>query len=283
MNENGKIKERPFAQCSRKCFGNSNFCKKHMDKKSKYFNWSELVINKMATEATPKSSFFTKKASKIFDKNTNLPDEINKVMENPDMREKLIMFAKNLLSNSTVKKPSLSITLDAISDEIDDNEKDNDNSSVDEDNEQSEEELVENDSEENVSVDDSSEEIEVIDDSDNDSEGSEEEIECEQIYTKDNRLLYLDPTSMTVYDPESDNTGKEFAKLTEVEYKSAPIEYNEKTWICGINYSYKDINYIRCKLTDKVFSLDEPHTLLGKAIKDKKTGKLKFRKVKTKK
>ena len=77
--ENGKMKERPFAQCSRKCFGKSNFCKKHMNNKSVNFKWSELIVHKMATLATPKSTYFTKKSNKIFEKNNNLPEEISKV------------------------------------------------------------------------------------------------------------------------------------------------------------------------------------------------------------
>ena len=234
--ENGKIKERPFAQCSRKCFGNSNFCKKHMNNKSVNFKWSELIVHKMATLATPKSSYFMKKGSKIFNKsNNNLPDEINKVMENANLREKLIKYAKDLITNSTSKKPTLSITLDKLSEDnineniIDDKntEEDNNVKELEESDEESNEESDE-ENEDEESVDDSSEDIEVIED-DEDSEleeddSSEEEVSCKQIYTNDGRLLYLDPNTNTVYDPEGDNTGKEFAKLIEVNYEKASIK-----------------------------------------------------------
>ena len=128
-----------------------------------------------------------------------LPDEINKVMENPILREKLIKYAKDLITNSSSKKPTLSITLDKLSNEDSIDEK---NEEVVEESE--DEEIVESDEEKDEesdeeSVDDSSsEEIEVIEDDEaTEDESSEEEVSCKQIYTNDGRftsdLLYLVP------------------------------------------------------------------------------------------
>lgn len=261
----GKIKERAFSQCSRKCSDETVMCKKHCSMDiSKITKWNDLVNNEMSSIATLKSSFFTKKGDKIKSLKSNIDANIQKVLDDVVLSKKLIKYAQELLSMN--KKPSLSITLDNVTENI----SKTDNPLLEDNNELT-------DDESNLEED---EELDNKNSSNEEDESSEEEVECEEIKTIDGRTLYLDPINNKIYNPEGDNSGNEFANFIEVEYKKAPIKYKEKYYICGVKFEYEDTEYIKCKLTNKVFSFDEPHEFIGK-ITEKK-GEIKLKKVKKK-
>ena len=271
INKNGKIQQKCFARCTRTCQNGSKLCWRHNQAKNKdnLRYWEDIIKSDLAEQASAKSPFFNKKGKKFTTPNESIPIEISRILNNSNLKDKLINYANELFES--YKKPKLLISLE--DEKIEDNSSDvnESESDLEEENEESDNESLSNKNK-NSGVSSSEEEEE--------SESDLEEISCIEIKTKNGRTLFLNTEEDNkIFDLE-EGEGKELGFLIEVDYQKAPIFYEDKNYICAIKYSYLNDEYLKCELTNKVFSKEEPHQYIG-MIKLKK-GKEKLYKKKSK-
>lgn len=94
-----------------------------------------------------------------------------------------------------------------------------------------------------------------IDDDDDDVNDDDSGIACEEIYTTKGKLLYLEPESMSVIEPEGDNEGESIGILYKIEKKfSTVIKDNSYYTVLSQNkIKYEDEEYFRDVLNDRIF------------------------------
>jgi len=291
-----KVIQRAFSRC-KKTVRENGMCWKHFNSKN-ILNYEELR-NKSTTikNATGNEDFFKKKGKLIqpsSKKKSNIDPILIECMDNNDLYNKLLIYAKELLNKSKNKSiVTLNFNLDDSEDDAEDDAKNdaedadysenveytsstqdakdtendikdaevisnNKNKSiVDGLNTVSEYESVDADSEDADSEDDVLDVEREVSDVETDVESDSESIQ--EIETTDGRKFYVDSNNI-VYEPEDDDEATPFGRLIEIKYKSAPFhlqKINEelKYYICGTRIDVNDEDsYWRCKISNKVYS-----------------------------
>jgi len=105
------------------------------------------------------------------------------------------------------------------------------------------------------------------DESDNDDDTDNDEIECIEIYTKKNKLLYLDNKN-NVIESENMSDGVVFGILTKIDEKYSTIihDYQNFTVMKDIKCPETNTDLKLCVLSDKVFDSNLRH--IGKITKN---------------
>jgi hypothetical protein len=141
----------------------------------------------------------------------------------------------------------------------------------DSDNEESDNEIKESDDK----IKESDDEIE---ESEDEIEESDDEFDVEKIYTKKNKLLYLEPNSMTVLEPEGDEDGTSIGILNKIsEIYSTIVKdgsyytvFSQKTLL--YNNNDNEIEFYRDVLNNNIFEMIEDEFIYkGKVTKNKKS------------
>lgn len=280
-----KVVQRAFSRCKKTVRGDG-MCWKHFTSKN-VMNY-EVLRNKSTTikNATGCEDFFKKKGKLIqpsSKKNSNFDPILRECMDNKDLYNKLLDYAKELL-NKSKSKPivTLNFNLDDSEDDIEDTEvvsdnkqkevSENKNEVVDEglnsDSEYEEVEEVSNDEpdevsdavvEQDVSDADVEQDAESYVESDVEQDAESDAESIQEIQTTDGRKFYIDNNNI-VYEPEEDDEATPFGKLIEIKYKSAPFHLQKtdeeiKYYICGTRIDVNDEDsYWRCKISNKVYS-----------------------------
>ena len=166
---------------------------------------------------------------------------------------------KSNLKNTEELLENLTLNDDSEHEEDDKLKKENSDNEI----EESDNEIVESDNE--------------IEESDNEIEESDDECDVEPIYTKKNKLLYLEPNSMTVLEPEGDEDGTSIGILNKINEEYSTIikdgsyytVLSQKTLI--YNNEGKDIEFYRDVLNNNIFEMIEDEFVYkGKVTKNKR-------------
>ena len=229
----------------------------------------------------------------------NKDDPIYKILNNPRLSNDLSLYAVELLKgiktestilmdtskkeihNKSNKLSSNSNLLNTINElnksfeksSLSDNDKDDDDDDVDETSinnnitelEVSDDESIVSNKKPDVKIDVKIDENSEDDDSEDDD--SDDEIECIEIFTKKNKLLYLDNKNNVI---ESENTsdGVVFGILTKIDEKYSTIihDYQHFTVMKDIKCPETNTDLKLCVLSDKVFDSNLKH--VGKITKN---------------
>jgi len=90
----------------------------------------------------------------------------------------------------------------------------------------------------------------------------DEGMEVDELLTKKGEKLGLDKDTQTVYrEDSSDGQSEEIGKLYEVKEKDAPISHEGKQCIVGKEYEEKNVKYMRCVLSNKLYSVEKSGAL----------------------
>jgi hypothetical protein len=276
----GKIKYRPYTECSRPCYADNDFCWKHSTTPNT-LNYVKDIVNNVNSKIAKLEHFQPNNKRKLVKNELISKLQSNDLSNKPILRIKVtedfikeiehilktnpifMNESKNIKKISNLKddlkksKTSSKVNIENDDEEninddeenIDDKENENDEENVDDD----EDEENINDDEENVDNEDviipcDNEENEDIDDDD------DEELDVSEIYTKCGKLLYLSAKDSTIYSPDGDGGGEILGKLMRVSTKEAPYHDNNKYYIVGDEIIFSDKKYIICKITNMVFS-----------------------------
>ena len=237
----------------------------------------------------------------------NKDDPVYKILNNPRLSNDLSLYAVELLKgiktepnilidtskkeihNKSNKLSSNSNLLNTINElnksfeksSLSDNDKDDDDDDVDETSinnnitelEVSDDESIVSNKKPDVKIDVKIDENSDDDEDDNDDDSdvnvnvSDDEIECIEIYTKKNKLLYLDNKNNVI---ESENTsdGVVFGILTKIDEKYSTIihDYQHFTVMKDIKCPETNTDLKLCVLSDKVFDSNLKH--VGKITKN---------------
>lgn len=136
---------------------------------------------------------------------------------------------------------------------------------------------IDDDSEDEINDNEIEESNKEIEESDEEIEESDDECDVEPIYTKKNKLLYLEPNSMTVLEPEGDEDGTSIGILNKINEEYSTIikdgsyytVLSQKTLV--YNNEGKDIEFYRDVLNNNIFEMIEDEFVYkGKVTKNKK-------------
>ena len=230
-----------------------------MDKNPKLINELRLFANQLlktqniVVKAEPEESNEKEdKKEETVSKNKELLATIERLnKEHKVIEKKLNKNEDNLKSN--------------IEDEIIESEKEEDEEE-DEDIESEEEEDIDSNMDdlklkENNELDDENDSD--IDDINDDDSG----IACEEIYTTKGKLLYLEPESMSVIEPEGENEGESIGTLYKIEKKYGTIIKDNcyYTVLSQNKVNYDEVEYFRDVLNNRIF--DANLTFKGRVTK----------------
>lgn len=103
-------------------------------------------------------------------------------------------------------------------------------------------------------------------------EDNDDEKEVEEIKTKKGEALGFDKETKSIYRSDSDGDAEEIGTLFEVKEKDAPISYETKQCIVGKEFEEKNVKYMRCVLSDKLYLIEKGGSLkfVGTVKKDGK-------------
>jgi len=115
---------------------------------------------------------------------------------------------------------------------------------------------------EDSDAEDSDEEQSVKEDSDAESDAESEGVSCTQIETLKGKILWLNPETNLVYEPEGDDEGKALGTLKKIKKKHSTIHYDEEYYTVIEERTHEKKGLIfRCVLSNNLF--DKKMNLIG--------------------
>ena len=270
--------QRAFSRCKKTTINGEEMCHRHKGSKNPT-NYVELYEKESTVIADGTNDYFKNKNGKYIKssiiKKNGLNPAVQKCLENNDLRKQVEDFCVELITKNT-KTLKMPLGIISFNPElsIKDNEDENEDTST---NDSKPEDTHELQDEDNVDDSDDSDD----NDGNESDNGNSDEVEIESIKDTDGKEYYCDKNN-NIYEPEGEDSGKQFAKLIPVKYKSSPFnlkrndEDEAKYYIAGSELLANDSKYWKCKLTNKVYSFepneDDQHDHLG-WIKEKKGDK----------
>ena len=277
--------QRAFSRCKKTTLNGEKMCHRHKGSKNPV-SYVELYEKETTIIADGTNDYFKNKNGKYIKssiiKKNGLNPAVQKCLENDDLKIQVENFCVELIEKNTkVLKMPLGISFnpnlsfkDTPDEDVNEDKEDTPKNKSKETNHSNEDD-DENDDFESVDSDDECPE------SNDDDDNDDDEVEIEPIKDKDGKEYYCDKDN-NIYEPEGEDSGKQFAKLIPVKYKSSPFqlkrndEDESKYYIAGSEIVVNDIKYWKCKLANKVYSFEpnenDQHDHLG-WIKEKKGGK----------
>jgi hypothetical protein len=277
----GKVKIRPYTECSRPCYADNDFCWKHSTTPNT-LNYVSDIVNNVNSKIAKLEHFQPNNKRKLVKNELISKLQSNDSSKKPILRikvtEDFIKEIEHILKTNSIfldesksikkvsnlkdkKKSNKNIIIE--NNNIDENEFDDEYNQLEEEEELQEEEeeeeeeedddiIIENDIDVQNETDIQNETEEVSDTEEEDDE--EEELDVSEIHTKNGKLLYLSAKDNTIYEPNSDGGGEILGKLMRVGTKDAPYHDNNKYYIVGDEITFSGKKYIICKITNMIFS-----------------------------
>jgi hypothetical protein len=262
----GKVKIRPYTECSRPCYADNDFCWKHSTTPNT-LNYMNDIINNVNSK-TAKLEHFQPNSKRKLVKNELISKlQSNDSSKKPILRIKVtedfikeiehILKTNPIFLNESMNIKKITNLKDKVKEEFKKSKSSKEeNEDFFEDEEHEEDDLKQESEEESeteeVEDEDEDEDEDNVEDKDKDEE--EEELDVSEIHTNSGRLLYLSAKDNTVYEPDNDGGGEILGKLMRVGTKEAPYHDNNKYFIVGDEFTFSGKKYIICKITNMVFS-----------------------------
>jgi hypothetical protein len=280
----GKIKIRPYTECSRPCYADDDFCWKHSTTPNT-LNYVNDIVNNVNSKIAKLEHFQPNSKRKLVKNELISKLQSNDPSKKPILRIKVtedfikeiehILKTNSIFLNESKNIKKVSNLKDKVHDEF---KKSKSKSSINSNKQSKIEEFVEDNEHESNNKQDSDNEqesvheYEFVDEHESDDEHDsyseqeqemkeeekdeeeEEELDVSEIHTKSGMLLYLSAKDNTVYEPDSDGGGEILGKLMRVGTKEAPYHDNNKYYIVGDEITFTGKKYIICKITNMVFS-----------------------------
>jgi len=289
---NGVIKTNAYTRCSKTTQEGNTLC--HLHSRMDKLNHDGLKIFEkdiLPKENNDKSRWLANINDDFFenmgkrgakkkngDNNYLFNDENHPILlilnhKNAKLSTQLTIFATQLLKNNNYVPTDIPILKENSKKNIETNDMKNLISSISSFN------LKENIKKFDEEEDEEEDEEDDEDDEDNEDDDEEEDLEeksCIEIFTINNKNLYLDPIDNFIYEPEGDDNGCPIGILTEISKDHHQIIYQNKFYTVLKESSHKKYDKIySCVITDSLFDKELNFIGTRKKLKDNEY-KLKF-------
>ena len=218
-----------------------------MDKNPKLINELRLF----ASQLLKSQNIVVKIDSEVNNTKSNNTKE-ETVSKNKELLATIERLNKEQKINSSNLKEDIESTNEDVDNDIESVNQDDDDDDIESVNEDEDIESINENIKEKINYTELSEDNESDTDDINDDDSG---IACEEIYTTKGKLLYLEPDSMSVIEPEGDNEGESIGTLYEIEKKYGTIikDNSYYTVLSQNKVRYEDIDYFRDVLNNRIF------------------------------